>query len=83
VSQKKSTKVLARLGQRLYRRRTGSHQVAHRFMGSVWNPNFGEFAGTVQPRQYDSIAPVRFDPIACFDRDQRRRNHRAGVPKSS
>jgi hypothetical protein len=59
-----------------------SHQVAHRFMGGVRNPDFGELAGAVKPRQHHSIAPVRFDSIPRFDRDQRRRNHRARVPKS-
>jgi hypothetical protein len=56
---------------------------AHRFMGSVRNPDFSQLAGAVQPRQHYSIAPVRFDPIPRFDWDQRRRNNRAGVPKSS
>jgi hypothetical protein len=38
-------------------------------MGGVRNRNFGEFAGAVQPRQYRSIAPVRFhfDPIPRFE----------------
>jgi hypothetical protein len=64
VSQEKSTKVLTRLRQRPCRRRAGSHQVAHRFVGGVRNPNFGEFAGAVQPRRRHSIAPVRFDPVS-------------------
>jgi len=51
-------------------------------MGGVRNPDFGELAGAVKPRQHHSIAPVRFDSIPRFDRDQRRRNHRARVPKS-
>jgi hypothetical protein len=46
-------------------------------------PNLGELAGAVKPRQYHSIAPVRFDPIPRFDRDQGGRNYRAGVPKPS
>jgi hypothetical protein len=70
---------LAGLGKHL--RRAGSYQDAHRFIGGVRNPNFGELAGAVQPRQHYSIAPVRIDPISRFDRDQRRRNHRAAVPK--
>jgi hypothetical protein len=52
-------------------------------MGIVRNPNFGEFAGAMQPRQRHGIAPVRFDPVSRFDRDQRRRHHHAGVPKPS
>jgi hypothetical protein len=81
VSQEKSTKVLARLGQHLHRCRTRSNQVAHCFMGGVWNPNSSQLAGSVQPCQHHSIAPVRFDPIPRFDWDQRRRNNRAGVPE--
>jgi hypothetical protein len=50
-------------------------------MGGVWNPNSSQLAGSVQPRQHHSIAPVRFDPIPRFDWDQRRRNNRAGVPE--
>jgi hypothetical protein len=50
VAQEKSTRVLTRLGQRYCRRRTRSHQVAHRFMAGIQNPNFGEFAGAVRPR---------------------------------
>jgi hypothetical protein len=80
VSQEKSTKVLTRLGQRPCRR-AGSHQVAHRFMAGVRNPNFGQFTSTVQPRQQHSIAPVGLDPVSRFDRDQRRRHHRTGVTK--
>jgi hypothetical protein len=83
VSQEKSTKVLARLGQHLHRCRTRSHQVAHRFMGGVRNPNSSQLAGAVQPCQHHSIATVRFDAIPSFDREQRRRNHRAGVAKPS
>jgi hypothetical protein len=52
-------------------------------MGGIWHPNLGELAGAVKPRQYHSIAPVRFDPIPRFDRDQGGRNYRAGVPKPS
>ena len=81
VSQEKSTKVLTRLGQRPCRRRASSHQVAHRFMAGVRNPNFGQLAGAVQPRQHHSIAPVGFDPVSRFNRDQRRRHHRTGVTK--
>jgi hypothetical protein len=47
VSQEESTKVLTRLGQNLHRRYTGSHQIAHGFVGGVWNPDFGQFAGAV------------------------------------
>jgi hypothetical protein len=52
-------------------------------MGGVRNPNFGELASPVKPRQHHSIAPVRFDPIPRFDWDQRRRNNRAGVAEPS
>ena len=31
--------------------------------------------------QHHSIAPVGFDPVSRFDRDQRRRHHRTGVTK--
>jgi hypothetical protein len=50
VSQEEPTKVLTRLGQHLHRCRTGSSQVAHRFMGGVGNPNFGEASPTSQHR---------------------------------
>jgi hypothetical protein len=63
------------------RRRASPHQVAHRFMTGIRNPNFSEFAGAVQPRQHYSIAPVRFDPVSRFHRDQRRHHHRTGVTK--
>jgi hypothetical protein len=54
VSKEKSTKVLARLGQHLDRCRTRSHQVAHRFMGGVRNPNFVHAGGSGLDHQ-DSI----------------------------
>jgi hypothetical protein len=76
ISQEKSTKVLTR---HFHRHRTGSHQVAHRFMDGVRDPILRSAAGAVQPRQHHSVASIRFDPIPIFDWDQRRRNHRAGV----
>ena len=40
-----------------------------------------ELAGAVQFGQHDSVAPIGLDPVAGFDRDQRRGNHHATVPE--
>ena len=48
-------------------------------MSRIGRPDPGQFAGSVQTRQRDRIAPVRLDPLARSFRDQRRSDHQAIV----
>ena len=50
-------------------------------MGGVWDPDRGQLAGAQKPGQADRVAPVGLDPVARLPRDQRRRDHDAGVPE--
>ena len=52
-------------------------EVAHRFIAGLGHLHRGQFAGAVQSRQLEGVAPVRLDPLARARGDQRRRHHRA------
>jgi len=58
----------------------GADEIADRLMGLIGHPDRSQFTGAVQFGKVDRITAVRFDPIAWFAGDQRRRNHGAFVP---
>ena len=68
------------LGQHPDRCCPGSHQIAHRFMSSVWYPDRRQFAGTMQFGQHHRVATIRLDPIAGLHRNQRGRHNYAVMP---
>jgi hypothetical protein len=63
--------MLARLGKYLHSRRTGAHQIAHRFMGGVRNPNSSQLAGAVQSRQRRAFLWPSLLPTSRLRRDHR------------
>ena len=79
MAQKEGEKVLAFLAQILARCGPNPHQIAHRFIDRVRNPNPVQFARPQQPRQSDRVASVGLDALACALGDQRRRNDIAAV----
>jgi hypothetical protein len=81
VPQQEAGQLLARLTQRAHRRQTRAHEIADRFMGLIRNPDRGQFAGTVQPREIYRIPPVGLDPVTRLARDQRRSNDNASMPR--
>ena len=81
MPQKKPIKVLAGLGEHLRCRCPGPNEIAHRFMRGIRDPYRGKLAGAMQLGQHDGVAPIGLDPVAGFDRDQRRGNHHTSVPE--
>jgi len=67
--------LLAGLTKGAHRRLAGADEIADRLMGLIGHPDRRQFTGAVQSGKVDRIAAVRFDPIARFAGDQRRRNH--------
>jgi hypothetical protein len=61
------------------RRLTGAHKIAHRLMSRIGRPNPRQFAGPMQSRKSDCVAPIRLDPLARSFRDQRRSDDHAVV----
>src|SRR3954452_9748265 len=51
-------------------------------MSSVRYPNWRQFAGTVQPRQHQSVTAIGLDPVARLHRNQRWCHHDAVVPQT-
>ena len=72
--------MLAALTKGAQRRLAGADEIADRLMGLIRHPDRGQFTGTAQLGKVDRIAAVRFDPIAWFAGDQRRRDHCTFVP---
>jgi hypothetical protein len=72
--------LLAGLTKGAHRRLAGADEITDRLVGLIGHPDRRQFTGAVQPGKVDRIAAVRFDPIAWFAGDQRRRNHGAFVP---
>jgi len=70
MAQQKALQMLPRLAQHADRGCPRPHQVAHRLVCQIGNPNGGQFAGPMQLRQQRRIAAIRFYPVACLDRDQ-------------
>jgi len=79
-AQQKSRELLPRPAQRVHRIQTGTHQIAHRLVPGICNPDRGQLARPMQPRQTGGIPPIRLDPVARPLGDQRRRHDNAAVP---
>ena len=79
MAQQEGEQLLALLAQILARRGPHPHQVAHRLMHRVGNPDPGQLARPQQPRQGDRVAPVGLDALARALGDQRGRNDIAAV----
>src|SRR3954454_20441748 len=80
MTKEKALQMLPCLGQHPDRCCPGSHQIAHRFMSSVWYPDRRQFAGTMQFGQHHRVATIRLDPIAGLNRNQRWRHNYAVMP---
>ncbi len=60
---KQEGKQLLAFAPKIVRRRLAArHKIAHRLMSRVRRPYPRQFAGSMQPRQRDRVAPVRLDP---------------------
>jgi len=79
VTQQEGKQLLAFAAKIVRRRLAGPHEIAHRLVRLVGRPDSRQFAGPVQARQRDRVAPVRLDPLAGPLRDQGRRDHHAVV----
>jgi hypothetical protein len=80
VPQQKALQVPTRLRQHLSCRRSGPHQIAHRLVCGIGDPDRRQLAGAVQLGQHQRVATVGLDPISRLDRDQRRRHHDTVMP---
>ena len=81
VPQQERPDFLALAGPVLHRSRSGTHQIAHRFVRLVRCPELRQLARTEQARQFHGNATVRLHPLAGPARDQRRRDHGAVMPE--
>ena len=70
VAQQKARELLARLAELADCGEARPHQIAHRFVRRIRNPDRGQFAGARQPRQMARVPPVGLDALARFARDQ-------------
>ena len=61
MTQQKGKQLLAS-ATKIVRRLAGPHKIAHRFMSRVGRPDCRQFAGPMQSRRHDRVAPVRLDP---------------------
>lgn len=52
-----------------------AHEIAHRFMAFVQNPNGCQFAASKQISERDRVVTVGLDPIARLTRNERGRHH--------
>jgi hypothetical protein len=66
MAQQKALHMLACLGEHSACRRSGAHQIAHGFMGSVGDPDRRQLAGTVRFGQHQRIAAIGLHPVACL-----------------
>jgi len=73
MPQQETLQMLARLAEHTRRRGARPHQIAHRLVGRIGNPNRRQFAGPVQFGQHRRVAAVRLDAVPSLHRDQRRR----------
>jgi len=75
VAEQKRGQLLALHSQVEHRPLAGSDQVTHGLVRLVGNPDRGQFAGAVQARQRDGVAPVGLDPVTGADGDHRGCDH--------
>jgi hypothetical protein len=77
VPQQEGKQLLAFAAKVVRSRLAGSHKIANRLMRRVRLPDSRQFAGPVQSRQRDRVAPVRLDALAQPFRDQGWSGHHA------
>jgi hypothetical protein len=82
MAQQEGQQLLAFAPQIVRCRLARPDEIAHRLVDRIRHPHSGQFAGAMQPRQRDCIAPVGLDPLSRTLRDQRRGDHQAGVAES-
>jgi hypothetical protein len=61
VPKQETLKVLAVLLHHVHRRNTGTHQIPHRFVGFIRHPDRRQVAGSMKPRQLQSVATIVLD----------------------
>jgi hypothetical protein len=71
--------LLAVHAQALHRGGAGPDEVAHRLVALVGHPHGRELAGAQQAGQGGRVPAVGLDPVARLPRDERGRDHDAGV----
>jgi hypothetical protein len=71
MTQQKILQMLSRSGEYPPGGRSRPHQIAHRFVRGIGDPDRGQLAGTVQLCQHHRIAAIRLHPVARLHRDQR------------
>ena len=64
VAQQKAYELLSGLPQAAHGCQAGTDQIAHRFMGRVWNPHGCQRTSPVQTHKVDRVPTVRLDPVA-------------------
>lgn len=82
LPQQEGQQLLAFAAKVVRRRLAGSHEIAHRLMSRVRCLDPCQFAGPMQSRQRDRIAPVLLDALARPFRNQGRRDHHAIMAES-
>jgi hypothetical protein len=70
VAQQETGALLADLAQTPHRRQSRTNQVTNRLVRLIWDPDRGQFVGTVQLGKLDRTPTVSLDPLSRFSRDQ-------------
>jgi hypothetical protein len=77
MPEQESLQLLPRLGEGAGGGGARSHQIAHRLVGGIGNPDRRQLAGPVQRRQGRGVTAVRLHPVARTPRNQSRCHHHA------
>ena len=81
MAQQERKQLLALAAPIISGRLASADQIAHSLMRRIRHPHSRQLTGSMQSRQRHRIPPVGLDPLTQPLRDQRWRNHQAGVPK--
>jgi hypothetical protein len=79
VLQHEGAHLLALNAQRLDRRRSGADEIRHGLVPFVRHPHGCQVASPQQLGERDRVESVGGDPVARLHRDQRGRDHDAGM----
>jgi hypothetical protein len=82
VAQQEGKQLLAFAAKVVRRGLASSRKIAHRLMRCIRRPDSRQFAGSMQSRQRDRVAPVRLHALARPFWDQRRSDHHAIMAES-
>jgi len=83
MTEQKRQQLLARPPQRFHRTFASAHQLADGFVSNIWDPNWRQFACSMELGQAQGVAPVGLDPIPRALRDQRRRTTAQSWPSAT